>query len=138
MTLQTCRVYVTPAITRNQDVKHIKRSMKKVKQLILNAMKAMCRNLFLRKEHSSIEPCHNVIESEKEHRENIEEWQRISHIIECASQKRLRVISLSPEPNLYQEWLKISHEERMMISRLIEEFYRGKEKELIEKIKTNI
>lgn len=119
---------MTPAITRNQGVKLTKRSMKKVKQLILNAIKAKDRNLFLRKELSSIEPCHNVIESEKEHRENIEEWQRISHIIECASQKRLRVISMTPEPILHQEWLKISHEERMMISQLIEEFYRGERK----------
>lgn len=127
-----------PATIKNRVVRHIKRSMKKVKQLISNAMKAKYRNLFFRKKLSSNESCHNVIELEKEHRENIEEWQRISHIIECASQKRVRIISLSPEPICHQEWLKISHEERMMISQLIEEFYRGKEKDLIEKIKMNI
>lgn len=109
--------------------------MRLLKELISSIKRTKSEEIEVSKTLVQIAERNSTIELERGLRENIKEWQRISHIIKCASQKRIEVISHSPEPICHQEWLRISYEERMAISQLIEEFYREREKDLVEKIK---
>ena len=111
--------------------------MGRLKELITSIKRTKSEDVEVRKTLVKIAECNSTIELERGFRRNIKEWQRISNIIEYASQDKIRIKGCELIP-IYEAPLNISPDERVEIAQLIERYYRKKEKELIEKIKPNI
>lgn len=113
-------------------------NMKRLKELITSIKRNKSEDIEVRKTLLSIAERNSTIELERGLRASIKEWQRISNIIEYASLKKLRIRCCETLPILHEAPLDILPDERVEIALLIEKYYRDKEKELIEKIKSNI
>lgn len=139
MTLAICRGCVLPATIKNQGVRHIRRdNMRLLKEFITSIKKNMSKDIEVRETLAQIAERNSTIELERGLRESIKEWQRISNIIEYASRNKIRIRGCENTPISHEVPFDILYDERAEINLLIEEYYRKKEKELIEKIKPNI
>ena len=139
MTLTICRGYVPPAIIKNQGVRLTRRdNMSLLKEFITSIKRTKSKDIEVRETHVQIAERNSTIELERELRESIKEWERISNIIEYASRNKIRIRGCEITPILHEVPFNILYDERAEINQLIEKYYRKKEKELIEKIKPNI
>lgn len=112
--------------------------MRLLKKFITSIKRNKSKDIEVRGTLGQIVERNSTIVLEREHRENIKEWQRISNIIGYASLNKIRIRGYEITSILHEDPLNILYDERAEINQLIEKYYRKKEKEIIEKIKPNI